>query len=328
MTVLRQWLFALVLTAGALSGLVALVSLVGLVPNPWPAMPVEPVARQPHIVVVAQEHPHPYWEHVRAGAAEAAGRLGVTLEFVGPERWTVHAHTRLLDMAIAGRPDGIITQGLSEQDFTPLINKAIQRGIPVITIDTDSPSRRLAYVGTDNYQSGLVAGRLLVEATGGQARVGIITGSLHAANQVERVQGIRDAIAPYPGIREVALEESNISLIGATEAALRILEQHPEVSALIGTSALDAPGAARAMATAGRRELVLIGWDDLAETLALLRNGRLYGTVVQKPYEMGVRSVELMVDYLQGNPIPARVDTGVHILRPDDLQAAAGGGRP
>lgn len=320
---MRRFL-ALALALGGLALAVLAWRLARVAPGRWPLTPVAGAVRRPHLVLIAQEAGNPYWQQLREGAEEAARRLGVTLEYTGPARWNVKEHLRLLDMAVASRVDGILVQGLSEA-FVPYIDKAVSRGIPVITVDTDTPSRRLAYVGTDNYASGRRAGETLVALTGGQAVVGIITGSLEAANQRERVQGFRDAVAPYPGIRIAGVEVSDISPIGAVAAAQRLLQQHPDITALVGTSAMDGQGAAQAVQTLGRRGKVLVmGYDAVPETVALLRSGDIHATVVQRPRLMGQRAVEMMVDVLAGRPVPPRVDTGVAICQPADVAARGG----
>ncbi|GAA3330569.1 hypothetical protein GCM10020331_083650 [Ectobacillus funiculus] len=71
--------------------------------------------------------------------------------------------------AIVSKVDGIVVQSLDEQMFAPIINKAVNENIPVVTIDTDSPkSERVAYVGTDNYTAGEKLGEVVAEMTGGR----------------------------------------------------------------------------------------------------------------------------------------------------------------
>ncbi|MEC2346439.1 substrate-binding domain-containing protein, partial [Paenibacillus barengoltzii] len=125
----------------------------------------QPASGEPryHIVLIEQERYHPYWEMVEKGAAEAAEKYGIDIEFTGPVRNNMEEQLNLLEKAIAARVDAIIVQGLNEERFTPVINKAVRRGIPVVTIDTDAPnSQRLTYVGTDNLAAGERLGRLVV----------------------------------------------------------------------------------------------------------------------------------------------------------------------
>ncbi|MFK4997425.1 substrate-binding domain-containing protein [Bacillus sp. N9] len=96
----------------------------------------------------------------------------------------------MIEMAVAAKVDGILTQGLTNREFKPAIDRAVNQGIPVITFDTDlEDSKRLSYIGTDNYEAGYKVGEALIQDTKGQANVGIITGLLYSNNLVLRVQG-------------------------------------------------------------------------------------------------------------------------------------------
>ena len=106
-----------------------------------------------HIVLIAQEIDNPFWRTVKLGAEEAAAQLGMKIDYMGPIRINPAEQMNLLEKSIAAKPDAILVQGIKEQRYDLLISKAIDQGIPVITIDADEPaSRRLAYVGTDNWE--------------------------------------------------------------------------------------------------------------------------------------------------------------------------------
>lgn len=293
--------------------------------TPSVATEMDQLARRPHFVLIAEEYGNPYWDLVWEGALAEARRRGVTLEFTGPERAGIQEHLRLLDRAIATGVDGILTQGLSEAEFKPLIDKAVSHGIPVITVDTDAPgSRRISYVGTNNYGSGLLAGREVILATGGQARVGIITGNFHSANEVQRVQGFRDAIRSAPGVQVVAVESSDISRLVAAEKAGQILTQHPDVTVLLGTSSMDAMAAAQVVVERGLQGKVLIvSYDDLPQTLDYIRQGVIYGSVVQNPRAMGELGVAMLAAYREGKSVPPVVDTGVRFVTAATLKDLA-----
>jgi ribose transport system substrate-binding protein len=274
-----------------------------------------------HFLLVPEEMDNDYWRLVERGAREAAKDLNVTLEYSGPVQADIEEHIKKIDMAIAAKVDGIITQGLNENQFNPIINKAIGKGIPVITIDTDAPkSKRIAYVGTDNYLSGFLAGQALIKDTKGKAVVGIITGRFAAEHQRLRVQGFRDAVKNEPGIKIVAVEESNITRIEAAEKASKILAEHPDVTAFYGTSALDAIGIAQVVERLGIAEdLYIIGFDTLPETIELLKKGTIEATVVQKPYEMGYKAVQLMLDIKKGKKVPPIHHTETRVIHKEDL---------
>jgi ribose transport system substrate-binding protein len=277
-----------------------------------------------HFVLIPEELDNDYWRLVEKGAKQAAEENGVWLEYVGPKQANIDEHIKTIEMAAASKVDGIMTQGLSEELFTPLINSIVDKGIPVMTIDTDAAkSKRIAYIGTDNYYSGFLAGKALVADTKGKAKVGIITGRFDASHQQLRVQGFMDAIEHEKGIEVVAIEESNITRVQAAEKAYKILKEHPEVNAFYGTSALDGIGIAQVVQQFQKEDDVyIIAFDTLPETINYIKSGVIEATVVQEPYEMGYRAVKMMTELLEGKEISKVNHTETRVIRKADLPLA------
>lgn len=269
-----------------------------------------------HFVLISEELAHEYWKLVERGAKEAEAHYGVYVEYTGPQNSNPEEQVRLFEMAIAKKVDGIIVQALNEEMFTPLIDQAIDHGIPVITIDTDEPnSSRIAYVGTDNYRSGQLAGQALIEDLAGEISIGIISSSFASSHQLQRVQGFIDVVEQYENVEVVAMEESNNSRIGAAEKADLLLGEYPEITAFYGTSALDGLGIASSLSTLGREDIYIIAFDSLDESLDLLNQGKIDVIISQEPYEMGFRSVCVMLDIINGKVVDDLYHTNTRIIR-------------
>jgi ribose transport system substrate-binding protein len=273
-----------------------------------------------HLVLVPEELDNEYWRLVEKGAQAAAKKYGVLLEYVGPKQANIDVHLKTIEMAAASKVDGIMTQGLDDQ-FTPLINRIVEQGIPVVTVDTDTVnSKRLAYIGTDNYYSGYLAGKALIADTKGQANVAIITGSFYKNHQQQRVKGFEDAVKSEKGIHIIDVEESEISRVRAAEKTYQILQNHPNVNAFFGTSALDGVGIAQVVEQYKKPgQIYIISFDTLPETLEYIRKGTIHATVVQEPYQMGYGAVKIMIDLLNGKKVPSIIHTDTRILRAEDL---------
>lgn len=288
-----------------------------------------------HLVMISQEMDNPYWRQIEHGAKVAAEKNDIWLEYMGPIIADPNEQIAMIEMAIVSKIDGILTQGLNDDKFTPIINKAIEMNIPVITVDSDTPgSNRITYVGTDNYSAGLMAGKELIKLTGGKANVGIITGLFQAANLSERVRGFMDAVKDEEGIRILDMKESRIDRVGAATAAYKLAHAYPELDALVATSALDGIGYVQMRKEAienqdpiigADREIRVVAFDDLKETLDYMKEGYIDSTIVQQPYQMGYESVELMLEHLSGNRIVTMYNTDVSVLRKTDARSYQGG---
>jgi ribose transport system substrate-binding protein len=287
-------------------------------------LPVEKKALEKydyHLVLVPEELDNEYWRLVEQGAQAAAKDYHVMLEYAGPKQANIEDHLKTIEMSAASKVDGILTQGLSDEQFTPLINRVVAGGIPVITVDTDAAnSKRMAYIGTDNYYSGFLAGKALIADTKGNANVAIITGSFYANHMQQRVKGFQDAVKAEERIHIIAVEESEISRVKAAEKANQILQDHPEVNAFFGTSALDGIEIAQVIEKYQKQDQIyIIGFDTLPETLRLIRKGTIKATVVQEPFQMGYGAVKMMIDLIEGKKVSPIVHTDTRILRIRDL---------
>lgn len=314
--ILRLCIILLTLTvAGGLAGNVAIIRsplLAASNPVRGPEAPLR-------FLVVAPLQDHPFWQQVYQGAREAGEQRHVGVELTAPRHASVDEQLKLLDMATAAQVDAIITQGVDDPRIGAAIAKAADRGIPVVTVETDLPgetatgpvspsataARRLAYVGTDNYQAGRLAAEELVLRTGGKAVVGIVRGHFGAPEQDLRITGFRDVLAHYPGIQVVAVESSDLNRNVAGQKALQILDDHPEVTVLYATTALDAVGVAQAVTAKQRRSRILvIAWGSVGEWDDPTLRGVVGVAVVQDPTAMGRRAVAVLEAYLRQDERP------------------------
>ena len=110
------------------------------------------------------------------GMQDAAKLLGADIktELRGPATWDASQEARAIEQLIAKGVKGIIVTAGDATTLNPAIDKAMARGIPVITFDSDAPdSQRLCFAGTNNYEAGKVAGKAvshLGQQVGGRRR--------------------------------------------------------------------------------------------------------------------------------------------------------------
>jgi ribose transport system substrate-binding protein len=261
---------------------------------------------------------HPYWVTVADGVADASKEFNASTRESGPiGEINIDTQIRDIETAIASKVDGILTMALNPEAFTPVINRAISAGIPVVLIDTDAPaSTRSAYAGTSNFDAGYSAGKALAEATGGSANIGIITGAIDADNLNLRIDGFRKAIAEYPGMTVIDVQDSNSNMLIQTEKAQSMLQAFPQLNAFFGTDATSAIAAAKIVQEKGLAGKVsIVGFDDLDETLDYIRSGVINSTAVQRNYMMGYLGVELLVRLANGESLESDIiDTGVTMV--------------
>ncbi|HEX8335325.1 MAG TPA: sugar-binding protein, partial [Pyrinomonadaceae bacterium] len=249
-----------------------------------------------------------FWTIARKGVEKADAELAdVTAEFKIPSDGTAAEQKRIVDDLLAKGVDGIAISPVDPDNQTGLINEVSQKTL-VFTQDSDAPnSQRACYVGTDNVAAGREAGKLIKEAIPSGGKIMVFVGKLDARNAAERLQGIKEE-----------LNGSNVSIIDTrTDDTDRVraksnvadtLVKYPEVAALVGLWSYNGPAIVNAVRDAGKiGQVKIIAFDEEDETLAGVKDGSIYGTVVQQPYEFGYQAIKLMAASLKGDrsQIPA-----------------------
>jgi ribose transport system substrate-binding protein len=263
-----------------------------------------------------------YWDGVIRGVNEAAVEQGVNVNIVAPgANFDLTVCIDLLDAAIASGVDGIIMGAYDADAVIPGFQKAKDAGIPVVTVDCDSPnSTRYHYAGTSNYNAGYFAGKTMAERTGGKANIGILTGGLAGDSAVGRINGFKDAIKDYPDMKILATEVTDEDALIAVQKAEAMISTYPEMNAVFGVRVYDGPGVGTVVAERGIKNFFIIGFDEVNTMMDYIRQGICYGTLVQNTNKMGRLGVEMLVQIIEGNP-PAEeiIDTGIILVTKDNI---------
>jgi ribose transport system substrate-binding protein len=269
--------------------------------------------------LVAANTKVPYWINASAGMQRAAKDLGVHFEIVGPDNYDTKAQQQALQKVIAGKATGILVSASDAQLLQPDIDSAIQQGIPVIAIDSDAPgSKRLMFVGTNNYQAGLMGGKLAAKLTGGKATAIIYT-MPNQPNLEDRLHGYKDG---FPNMNIARIVDIKGDPRVAFDTTMEILtEGKIKPNALICLEAIACKEVAGVLTRKNMTDKIVIAMDTDKDVLEFIKKGTIAATIAQKPYTMayfGTRMLdELHHDKALQNGIgttfsalPAFVDTG------------------
>ncbi|WP_437733968.1 substrate-binding domain-containing protein [Sorangium sp. So ce1335] len=281
---------------------------------------------------VPRRAPTSYWNNLRDGALAAGRNLGVDLTFRFGGADGEGSQVAILDEGIRRGVHGIAVAPIDAARLEPVVRRAREAGIPVVMFDSPpvEGSGALAYVGTDNEAAGRLAGEMMARLLPDGGAVGAQIASVRAVNGVERVAGFRAAVAGA-GIAVQPPSENVYDTSRALELAMAALRKG-ELAGAFGGCAENGPAwgmAARALSRAG--DLKIVAFDLVPETIAMLREGTIHATVVQREYDMGYRAIQVLHDMvssgveeaLAGLPAPRQgdsrrsvrfIDTGVDVV--------------
>ena len=279
-------------------------------------------------ILIATNIQLPYWKAASAGLAKGAIQMHVRTEFKGPDNFDPKAELEAFRSAVAAKPTGILVSPADPELLRPEIDKAIEQGIPVITIDSDAPaSKRLLFIGTDNFKAGQIGGNLLVKQLNGKGNVVVFT-MPQQANLKERMRGYEDVLSSHPQIKITETVDIKGDPRIAFDKTMEILRKDAaKVDAFACLEAIACPEVADVLER-NKVDKVVVAMDTDPRTLDWIQKGRILGTIGQKPYTMAYYGLK-MVDDLYHNkltpldanwaqdsfsPIPTFVDTGVTLI--------------
>jgi len=262
---------------------------------------------------------HPWYEDVRIGIETASEQLAarginVRVDWDAPQQADVLEWTQRIEAAIGKQPDILAISCLDPDAGRPLIQEAVNNGITVFGFDTPCTDAPLTtFVGhADATGDGALMAQVLADAMGGEGEVAILIGSPGAVNHQQRVNGFKETLAAnYPNITIVAEEADNDDLERAVNLTSSILQAHPNVRGLFGANASAPIGAAQAVVEAGRvGDVLVVGMDDLPETVQFIRDGAILSVAVQNVQDIGYWSTIYAAAFTEGWTIPTLHETG------------------
>ncbi len=293
-----------------------------------------PHAPSEKYILVADNIKIPYWQTAVRGLNHATAEMKVKSEVQGPDGHDPQGEHDAFKRAVAEKPSGIL---ISVSDASLLgtdINAAVDQGIPVLTIDADAPdSKRLFFVGTDNYNAGVLGGKLAAKLLNGKGKVVIYT--IPGQNNLkDRLQGYQSAFADHTDVTVMQTVDMNGNSDIAFDSAKKLLESKNKPDAFICLEALACPAVADVVNRSGMAGKVkIVAMDTDPGTIEWINKGVISATIAQKPFTMAYYGAKLLGDIhlhpakpLSGNwaenvysPYPTFVDTGAFVVNKESV---------
>ncbi|HKH92999.1 MAG TPA: substrate-binding domain-containing protein [Gemmatimonadaceae bacterium] len=286
------------------------------------------------IAVIPKGTTHEFWRAIHAGAEQAAQELtangdSVRIIWKGPLR----EDDREQQVQVV---EGFTSQGVSGIVLAPLDNRALVRpveeaknaGVPTVIFDSGLESEQIvSFVATDNYKGGELCAERLGTLLGGKGKVLLLRYQEGSASTAEREKGFADKMkSAFPGIILVSSDQ----YAGATrETAKRTSENllnryGNELTGIFTPNESSTDGMLLALQDIGKAgKIRLVGFDASKSLLAAMKAKQLDGVAVQNPMKMGYLGVKTMVSHLRNQPVEKRIDTGVTLVTPENMDEPA-----
>ncbi len=243
-----------------------------------------------------------FWTIARSGCEDAERTLGnVEVDFRIPSTGGAAEQQQILDDLLAKGVDGIAVSPIDPANQTAFLDKIASQTL-LICHDSDAPaSKRVAYIGTDNFAAGEEAGKLIKEALPEGGKIMVFVGATDAENAKQRFGGIKKAIEGSK-VEVIDVRTDDTDTVRAQKNAEDTLVKYPDIAALVGLYNYNGPAILNAVRSAGKQGKVkIVCFDENDETLEGVSSGDIYGTVVQQPYEFGKQAITKMAQHLAGD---------------------------
>lgn len=219
--------------------------------------------------------------------------------------------------------ENFITQGVNAMVVCPAdsagiagaIRKANEAKIPVFTADISAEGGKVvSHIASDNVQGGKLAGEYMAKLLGGKGEIAIVNHPVVRSVQ-DRTKGFREAIAKYPGIKIVDDQAAEGKRDVAVTVTDNILQKHPKLDGIFAINDSTSLGALAAVDHAGRKNVVIVGYDgDPEARQKILAGTALKADAVQYPREIGKTTADTVADYLEGKNVPPVVAVRVGVI--------------
>ncbi len=278
------------------------------------------------IAVIPKGLVHQFWLTVKAGAEAAGFENNAAILWRGPAQETnVSEQINIVEDMISRNVDAIVMAATDPVGMRSSVEKAAERGIPVVIIDSavdsDAP---ISLVATDNEKGAMMAADELARLVDNRGTVGLVAFVPGAATSRLREEGFKKGIANYPDITLLPTVYSESDVARAMTLTEDMLQAHPELVGIFAANESSAMGAAQALRAAGKAgQVKLVAFDSAEEEIDALKEGVIHALIVQDPYKMGYEGVRAAIAHIKGEPVEERIDTGVTVVTADNLENVA-----
>jgi ribose transport system substrate-binding protein len=284
------------------------------------------------IAVIPQGSTHEFWKSIHAGAMKAAqdeAKAGVNVSIIwkGPMREDDREQqVQVVEGFVTQHVDGIVLAPFDKNALVRPVEEAKRAGIPTVVVDSGLESNDpISFVASNNYHGGELAADEMGRLLNGKGKVLALRYQEGVFSTEQREKGFIERIKnAYPSIQLI----SSNQFAGATRdtaktAAENLLNRFGnDLDGLFTPNESSTAGALLALEDAGKAgKIRFIGFDTSDVFVKAMRDGKLQGIVVQNPFRMGELGVKTVVDQLLGKPVEKRVDTGVTLITPGNLDA-------
>ena len=283
--------------------------------------------KKPRIILVTHgQAADPFWTVVRNGAETAARQTDCDLEYESPGVFDLQAMSRLIDAAVAAKPDALVVSIPDAVFLAKSIQNAVAAKIPVISINSGlEASQRfgcLMHIGQEEELAGKKAGERLKDL--GARQVVILNQEIGNVALDQRTEGFKDGFeGPFHHVEVLPVR---IDFDQCYAAVKQYLEQHPDVDGIMALGPVAAEPAIRLLNEIDKTgKIKLCTFDISPGTIQALQKGQISFAVDQQQWLQGYLPIVFLANYVKYGSLPQNqlILTGPAFVTPENVGKVA-----
>ncbi|MBU4682281.1 MULTISPECIES: ribose ABC transporter substrate-binding protein RbsB [Cedecea] len=265
------------------------------------------------IALVVSTLNNPFFVSLKDGAQKEADKLGYNLVVLDSQNNPAKELANVQDLTVRGTKLMLINPTDSDA-VGNAVKMANQAKIPVITLDrVASQGTVVSHIASDNVAGGKMAGDFIAKKLGEGAKVIELQGIAGASAARERGEGFKQAVAAHK-FDVLASQPADFDRTKGLNVMQNLLTAHPNVQAVFAQNDEMALGALRALQTAGKSDVLVVGFDGTADGVKAVEGGKLGATVAQMADQIGVIGVETADKVLKGEKVDAKIPVDLKLV--------------
>lgn len=289
----------------------------------------DPPAKEKQLTIafVYKALSNPYFISMSAGAKRAAREENVLLlERACSNEEQINEQIVIMQELVAMKVSGICLSPISPFKLIDVVKAAQNENIPTITVGSrldpeasNAAALQTLAIKSDNVRAQYDAMRTILRQSNRPLKIVLLEGIPGSASSEERKQGFFQAISEQPQNIVVKVASGYWRADKAYLAAKTMFEEDPSIDMVCALNDLMALGTLQYLQENGRSDVILLGFDGIAEAREAIRSGAMNASITQESEEFGYLSVKLLARKLRGESVPDLTILDTKLIQAGDL---------
>jgi len=274
----------------------------------------------------------PFYITMRKGAEAAAKALDINFVFQGAPDFNPVTQVPVLNAIIGRKLDAILIAPTDKTQLVEPLKKAVDAGIPVLTVDTfignghyqtgsgdaDFP---ISYIASDNILGGEIAARALAKAIGDKGKVYVSNVKPGISTTDQREQGFKDEMKKHPNITVLETQFNDDDANKAASQFQSVYARNSDLTGVFGANLFSAMGAANGVKQGGiTGKVKVVAFDAPTSIVSEITSGNVDIAIAQHPAEIGYFGVVAAYAHLTGQSVPPLIGTGFTVIDKSNVE--------